>query len=146
MNRSAIRELAFQLIYSIKLQKLEENELEEQITLFIENNEIENKEAQEYIQNIAKGHIEKKEDIQELIVHNLKSDWSIERISKVNLAILELAIYEILYSHLPYKIVINEAVELAKTYGDDNSKAFVNGIMASIVKEKNLEKTEESGN
>lgn len=136
MNRSAIRELAFQLIYSIKLQKLEENELEEQIALFIENKEIEEEEAKAYIKDITYGHIQNKEAIQKLITQNLKTDWSIERISKVNLSILELAIYELLYKNLPYKIVINEAVELAKTYGDDNSKSFVNGVMASIVKEK----------
>lgn len=137
MNRSAIRELAFQLIYSIKLQKLEDNEIEEQIALFIENKEIEEEEAKEYIKDITYGHIQNKENIQKLITQNLKTDWSIERISKVNLSILELAIYELLYKNLPYKIVINEAVELAKTYGDDNSKSFVNGVMASIVKEKN---------
>ena len=144
MNRSSIRELAFQLIYSMKLQKLEEAELEEQITLFLETNEVEEEEAKQYITDIAKGHLAKKEDIQAFIIRNLKSDWSIDRISKVNLSILELAIYEMLFNHLPYKIVINEAVELAKTYGDDNSKAFVNGIMASVVKEKNLEKPQEN--
>ncbi len=144
MNRSSIRELAFQLIYSIKLQKLNEAELEEQITLFLETNEVEEEEAKQYITQIAKGHIAKKEEIQSFIIRNLKADWSIERISKVNLSILELAIYEMLFNHLPYKIVINEAVELAKTYGDDNSKAFVNGIMASVVKEKHLEKPEEN--
>ena len=50
--------------------------------------------------------------------------------------ILKLAIYEITYKEIPYKVVINEAVELAKKYGEDNSKNFVNGILASIVKEK----------
>ena len=142
MNRSSIRELAFQLIYSIKLQKLDEAELEEQITLFLENNAVE-EEAKQYITEITKGHIAKKEEIQAFIIRNLKADWSIDRISKVNLSILELAIYEMLFNHLPYKIVINEAVELAKNYGDDNSKAFVNGIMASVVKEKHLENPEE---
>lgn len=143
MNRSTIRELAFQLIYSMKLQKLEENEIEEQITLFLENNEVVEKDAQDYIKQVAKGNVEKKQEIRELIMRHLKSDWSIERISKVNFSILELAIYEILYCHLPYKIVINEAVELAKTYGDDNSKAFVNGVLASIVKEKDLQSADE---
>ena len=66
----------------------------------------------------------------------MKSDWKIDRISKIDLAILKLAIYEIKYKKLPYKVVINEAVELAKKYGEDNSKKFVNGILASIVKEE----------
>ena len=66
---------------------------------------------------------------------NLKSDWKIERISKIDLAILKIAIYEIKYKDIPFKVGINEAVELAKKYGEDNSKNFVNGILASIVKE-----------
>ena len=49
-----------------------------------------------------------------------------------------IAIYELIYSDLPYKIVINEAVELAKKYGDDSSKAFVNGVLASVVKKEKL--------
>ena len=67
------------------------------------------------------------------IEKNLKSDWKIERISKIDLVILKLAIYEIKYKNLPFKVVINEAVELAKKYGEDSSKNFVNGILASIV-------------
>ena len=58
----------------------------------------------------------------------------LERISKIDLSLLELAIYEIKYKEVPYKVAINEAVELAKKYGEDNSKTFVNGILASIVK------------
>ena len=65
----------------------------------------------------------------------MKSDWRIERISKVNLAILKLAIYELKYTEVPFKVVINEAVELAKKYGEDASKNFVNGVLASVIKE-----------
>lgn len=73
--------------------------------------------------------------IEEDIKTNLKENWKIDRISKVNLSILKLAIYEIKYTQVPFKVAINEAVELAKKYGDENSKTFVNGILASIVKE-----------
>ena len=69
----------------------------------------------------------------ELIEKNLKAEWKIERISKIDLAILKLAIYEIKYKDIPFKVVINEAVELAKKYGEDTSKNFVNGILASVV-------------
>ena len=122
MNRSEIREEAFKLIYSLEIQKKEP--IEEQIELYIESNGIDNKKAIEYIEDAVNG-IEK----------NLKQDWKIDRISKVNLAILKLAIYEIKYKDIPFKVVINEAVELAKKYGEDNSKNFVNGILASIIKE-----------
>ena len=75
-----------------------------------------------------------KVEIKALIEENLKSNWKLERISKIDLSLLELAIYEIKYKEVPYKVAINEAVELAKKYGEDNSKTFVNGILASIVK------------
>ena len=85
--------------------------------------------------DVAKGVNENKEKINCLIKKNLKEDWNIDRISKINLAILKLAIYEMIYKKLAYKIVINEAVELAKKYGEEQSGPFVNGILASIVKE-----------
>ena len=62
-----------------------------------------------------------------------------ERVSRIDLTILRLAIYEIEYNKIPYKVAINEAVELAKKYGEDTSKNFVNGILASVVKEENYE-------
>ena len=133
MNRSAIREQAFKLIYSLEIQKTEN--LEEQFELYIESNEIENKDAKEYIKDAIFGIEEHKEPILQQIEKNLKADWKIGRISKIDLAILKLAIYEIKYKGLPYKVVINEAVELAKKYGEDTSKNFVNGILASVVKE-----------
>ena len=83
--------------------------------------------------------IDLKEDIENQISKNLKSGWSIERISKVNISILRIAIYEMIYEKLPYKVVINEAVELAKSYGDDSASSFVNGILASVVKNNNIE-------
>ena len=133
MNRTSMREQAFRLIYSLEIQKQEP--IENQIELFIENNNIENEDAKEYISHAVLGIDENKEAIEERIKNNLKADWKIERISKVDLAILKLAIYEIKYKELPYKVAINEAVELAKKYGEDTSKNFINGVLASIVKE-----------
>lgn len=132
MNRSETRELAFEFLYQIEVQK-ELNE--EQIELFFEANEITDKSAIEYITDIVNGVEKEKEDISKIISSNLKSDWKIERISKVNLALLKLAIYEIKYKQLPYKVVINEVVELAKKYGEETSHTFINGILASVVKD-----------
>ena len=69
------------------------------------------------------------------IEKNLKAGWKLDRISKIDLSILKLAIYEIKYKEIPFKVVINEAVELAKKYVEDSSKNFINGILASIVSE-----------
>lgn len=133
MNRSAIRELAFRLIYSQEIQK--SDDIEEQIELYIEANEITDKSAIEYINDVVKGIKSNQEEIEKKIQKNLKADWKIERISKVDLSLLKLAIYEIKYKEIPYKIIINEVVELSKQYGEEQSKNFVNGILASIVKE-----------
>lgn len=134
MNRSEMREQAFKIMYSLEIQKNEN--LEEQLGLYIESNEIKDESAIEYIKDVVLGIEENKKEILANIEKNLKEDWKIERISKIDLVILKLAIYEITYKEIPYKVVINEAVELAKKYGEDNSKNFVNGILASIVKEK----------
>ena len=132
MNRSKTRELAFKLLYQIEIQK-EINE--EDITRFFESNEIDSIEAQEYINDVVDGINKYAKDILEQISKNLKKDWEIERISKINLALLKLAIYEIKYKKVPYKVVINEVVELAKKYGEETSQSFINGILASVVKE-----------
>lgn len=133
MNRSAIREQAFKVIYSLQIQN--QSNIEEQLDLYLESNNITDKNAQEYIRDAVLGIEENKVEILNLIETNLKKDWKIDRISKMDLSILKLAIYEIKYKEIPFKVVINEAVELAKKYGEDSSKNFVNGILASIVKE-----------
>ena len=135
MKRSAIRELTFGLIYSLEIQKVED--LEEQIELYIQCNDIEDDDAKEYIKDSILGIKENNIEIQGLIEKNLKADWKIDRISKIDLSLLKLAIYEIKYKEIPYKVAINESLELAKKYGEETSKNFINGILASVVKEMN---------
>lgn len=134
MKRSAIRELAFQLIYSLEIQKPED--LEEQVELYLQCNEVEENEAKEYIKDAVFGIKENINEIRRLIEKNLKADWNIDRISKIDLSLLKLAIYEIKYKQIPYKVAINECLELSKKYGEESSKNFVNGILASVVKEE----------
>lgn len=134
MNRSKLREETFKLLYSLEFYK--EN-IENQINTYIEENGIVDTQDIEYVKNIVSG-IENQTDILvKIISENLAAKWTIERISKVDLVILKLAIYEIKNTDIPFKVAINEAVELAKTYGDDNSKVFVNGVLASIVNKEN---------
>lgn len=132
MKRSLAREEAFKLLYSLEIQK--EN-LDEQLEMYFENEEITEQEIKDYIASAVKGIESNISNIENKISENLKKDWKLERISKINLVLLKLAIYEILYTQTPYKVAINEAIEIAKKYGDDNSPNFVNGILASIVKE-----------
>lgn len=132
MNRSSAREQAFKLLYSIEIQQ---DDNSEQTELYIENNEITDNKTREYIIDIINGVKENKNNIEKLISNNLKSNWKFDRISKINIAILKLATYEIIYKEIPYKVAINEAIELSKKYGEDNSPSFINGVLASIVKE-----------
>ena len=136
MNRTLMRENAFKLIYSLEIQKVED--IQDQIELYFESNNIKDQEAKNYIEDAITGIEKHQEEILKDIEMNLKDDWKLSRISKMDLSILKLSIYEIKFSDVPYKVSINEAVELAKKYGEDKSKNFVNGVLASIVKENNL--------
>ena len=136
MSRTEIRELAFNLLYSLEIQK--NAELNEQTELYIQENEIENKNTIEYIKDIILGISKNQKEIEDIIKSCLDSKWTIERISKINLSILKLAIYEIKYKQIPFKVEINEAVELAKKYGEETSSKFINGALAKVVKEMNL--------
>ena len=133
MRRSEIRELAFKLIYSLEIQNIEN--LEEQIDLYIENNEIEDNNAKEYIKDIVLGIRKNENEILDAIEKSLSSEWKIERISKINLSLLKLAIYEIKYKEIPFKAEINEVIELAKKYADEASAKFINGALATFVKD-----------
>lgn len=139
MNRSEIREVVLKFLYSLELQKVDKDEYEEQIQLFLEADEIEDKKVEKYIKDAAYGIEKNREEIINQIKDELSEKWEIRRLSKMSLAILKLAIYEMIYAKVPYKVVINEAVELAKKYGDDSTPAFVNGILGSVVKKNNIE-------
>lgn len=109
----------------------------------MEEEEIKGEDAAEYMKTIIEGVRENDDNIEAQINNNIKKDWSISRISKIDLTLLKLGIYELIYTDTPYKVVVNEVVELAKKYGDDNSKGFVNGVLASIIKQNNIADTNE---
>ncbi len=138
MTRTETRQIAFELLYSLEIQKTEASEQEEQINLFLEGQEIKDEKVREYILDMVNGISENKEKIENLISKNLKEKWDITRISKINVTLLKLAIYEIIYKKLPYKVVVNEVVELAKKYGDDSSSSFINGVLANVIKQCNV--------
>ena len=132
MNISKMREYAFMLLYELEIQKKFD---EENLEIFLENNNIEDNNAKEYITKIVKGIKENEPKIEETISSKLKPEWKLDRISKINIALLKLSIYEIIYTDVPYKVAINEAIELAKTYGEENSANCINGVLANVVKE-----------
>lgn len=132
MNRSARREEIFKFMYSTEIQKGIE---EESIDLFLENTDSSlSEEDIRVIKNTIVGIKNHEEEIIQLIMQNLKEDWELNRISKIDVAILKVAIYEIKYTEVPFKVAINEAVELAKKYGESKSSSFINGVLANINK------------
>ncbi len=108
MNRSETRESAFRLLYSFQLIK--DIDYKEQIDLYIGEENITDKDAVSYIKETVEGVVKNDKDIEDIITQNIKEEWTIARINKVNLTLLKLGIYEMLYSKLPYKVVINEVV------------------------------------
>lgn len=138
MTRTEIRELTFELLYSLEIQKMEQEEYNEQIELFLVEQNVSQEKAKTYMTETINGIAKNKEEILELISQNLKEKWDISRVSKINITLLKLATYEIVYTELPYKVVVNEAVEVAKKYGDDTSPAFINGVLANIIKQTGI--------
>lgn len=130
MEEITKRELAFCYIYS---QEIQGQNSKSQVKLFLDSIEVEDGKSREYVKEIAKGIKENNEEITNIISKNLKEGWTIDRISTVDLALLKLAIYEIKYKEIPYKIIINEAVNIAKKYGEETSASFINGVLAKIV-------------
>ena len=141
MNRSETRKTAFELLYSLEIQKIDQAEYEEQITLFLEGKKITEAKVKEYIEDTVYGIAKNETEILGIIDQELSEKWELKRLSKISLTILKLATYELIYKEIPipYKVVVNEAVELAKVYGDDNAPAFINGILASIIKNNHVE-------
>ena len=87
----------------------------------------------EYVTRTLDNIFAKKEQIDEIISNNLK-DWKLERLSKMDRQILRISTYEILFTDIPYKVSINEAVELSKKYSEkDDSYKFINGVLKGIV-------------
>lgn len=131
MSRRALREQLFKLLFRIEFNSLEE--MQEQCGLFFEDidNPLEGNDA-EYVRKRFEGVMERLEEIDVLINEKAKG-WSIDRMGKVDVAIIRLAVYEILFDDdVPTSVAINEAVELAKRFGQDGSSSFVNGILAKF--------------
>lgn len=133
MSRKKARDNAFKCIYELEFGR------DEKIEKILENCYEENNnkpDEMEYIEMVLRGVKENLAQIDGIILSKLKN-WSLERIAKIDLAILRLAIYEINYiDDIPEKVSANEAVELAKTYGNNDSKSFVNGVIAKVIESK----------
>jgi len=132
MTRRGLREQIFKLLFRIEFNNSEE--MEEQKGLFFETSDDSFSESEsEYVQTKYERIVEKLADIDAAINDKAKG-WSTDRMSKVDLTIIRLGVYEIMYDEeIPANVAINEAVELAKKFGQDESYGFVNGVLAKFI-------------
>lgn len=131
MTRRELRENVFKMLFRVEFH--EETEMPEQLDLF--GDEVENmtEEDSAYINHKCNDIIAKISEIDEAI-NASTTGWKTTRMGKVDLSIIRLAVYEIKFEEdIPAKVSINEAVELAKNYGTDDSASFVNGVLAKFV-------------
>lgn len=133
MNRREARELAFTLLYEQTFFKEEDPEQLYQRELILRDAK-----DDKYLRKVVLGVCEKMAELDALIEEN-SNGWKVKRISKVSLAIMRLAIYEMMYlPEIPFNVSINEAVELCKKYNDEKAPAFVNGILNTVADRKGL--------
>lgn len=131
MSRREVREQIFKLLFRAEFH--EGDELSEQLQLFLE--ELDKKEEKDmvYIQSKFEQIMEQLSEIDEMI-NGVAQGWKTSRMGRVDLTLIRLAVYEMKYEEdVPAGVAINEAVELAKVYGTDDSASFVNGILAKLV-------------
>ncbi len=129
-GRRLSRELALQVLFPIDLVNAN---MEDSLKYILENNQTP-EEVKEFTLDIVKGVMSNLKEINEVIKRGA-DNWSLERIGNIDRNILRIAIYEILFrDDIPRSVSINEAVELAKKYGTENSFSFVNGVLGKIEK------------
>ncbi len=130
MTRRQLRENIFKILFKLEFNSVEE--MPEQLEFSLDDNpDIEDKDVN-YITDKTNKIISLIADIDDIIC-NVSSGWKLDRIGKAELAILRLAIYEMKYDEdVPYKVAINEAVELSKIYCNEEAKSFINGVLAKV--------------
>ncbi|MDO4514068.1 MAG: transcription antitermination factor NusB [Lachnospiraceae bacterium] len=130
MNRRQLREQIFKLLFRVEFNAPED--MPEQKELFLVENDEFDESDQDIIDSKYTRIMEKLTQIDALINEKAKG-WSTQRMGKVELTIIRLAVYEMLFDEeIPTSVAINEAVELAKKFGQDESSAFVNGVLAKF--------------
>lgn len=129
-NRSELREIIMKVIYQTYILENTKNEYDVN-SLIKEQIEVEN----DFINNCVEGIIKKQKEINKL-ANKYMNNWTIDRLNKVDKAILSLAIYELMYTDTPSVVAINEAIELSKKYSEEAVTKMINGILDKIYHEE----------
>lgn len=138
MNRSELRESIFKILFMGDFNSKEE--MPEQLDLYFGNLNQEHgglsEKDQAYMQQKYQ-HVREQMDEIDVVLNECTTSWKTSRMSKVDLNILRLAVYEMLYDEeIPVRVAINEAVEIAKRFGGEESASFINGILGKVSREK----------
>ena len=133
MTRREIREEIFKLLFE---KELTDNNVEKRIEETIKENNIRKEEHIEFLKSYINDIIEN-EDILIEKIKEILDGWTYERLGTLEKVLLKISFYEITIKKIGYEIAINEAVELAKKYSYDDTKEFLNGILAKLVKQNN---------
>lgn len=132
MTRKVIREHIFRLMFRVEFH--DTHELDEQIRFYIDELGTTDTQDCEYITQKTQTIAALLPELDEKI-NSVSEGWPVNRLGKAELAIMRVAVYEMLYDDdIPVNVAINEAVELAKVYGSDNAPSFINAVLAKLVK------------
>lgn len=134
LSRRRLREEAFKILFSMQFIKLDE----EKVEIYCDINGIGNKEDITYLVNIVNIYNENNKYLESIIQENKKETWDYSRIDKVAITLIKLAIIEIEYLKIPFKISINECINICKKYNEEKNTKFINGILANYVRIKGL--------
>ncbi|MGL4307793.1 transcription antitermination factor NusB [Cetobacterium sp. SF1] len=134
MSRREAREELFKLVFEAEVN---ETPIDTILGDYLSRDEINlSANGRKFIEEYATGIAENNDEIMAVLKENIEG-WTFERIGNIEKALLKISTYEILFQNTPAEIVINEAVELAKKYGDEKSHEFINGVLAKVLAKKN---------
>ena len=135
LSRRRLREEAFKILFSMQFIKVNE----EKVEIYCDINGIGNKEDIAYLVNIVDIYNENNKHLERIIEENKKDTWDYSRLDKIAITLIKLAIIEIEYLEIPFKISINECINICKKYNEEKNTKFINGILANYVKIKGLD-------
>lgn len=135
MNRRKSREVAMSLLFEMSINKEDYNEI---LNNFKEHTDVDLSDVDmEYVSRVLKGVQDNMQKLDSRIEQNL-INWKLYRLSKIDLAILRISTYEILFeTDIPNRVAVNEGIELAKKYSEEKSFQFINGVLGKMIKEDN---------
>ena len=135
LSRRRLREEAFKILFSMQFIKVDEQKVE----IYCDINGIGNKDDIAYLVNIVDIYNENNKYLESIIEENKNDTWDYSRLDKIAITLIKLAIIEIEYLEIPFKISINECINICKKYNEEKNTKFINGILANYVKIKGLD-------